>query len=324
MFDGNPFFVCLAAILGMASICTLSARGQARDGIACAMTRPAPEMNVLINDEHHGRFELRFIDGPVRIRKDRLPGLALRPAGVDGRGEFIIDQLGIGGEVFSNVPAIAWDPPAMYGPDDAPDGLLTLDVFRGRLVTLDVANGTLRIADGTLAEAADAVPYVVRTGNDAGGRGMYFEALLAGKPIELALSANAQTTLHFNDAAAADLPLKDEPGLIGRVITEKGESDITGARLAVPLVAGGLVLESAGVRFSDLFDSPALGIGGLDGYAITFDHERLKMRFTRSARQEVAADAVAITRIDDSLTSLRDTFNRDKEKVRLVLILSPT
>lgn len=300
------------------------ALAQSLDAIDCVMTRPSPEVTVLIYGKHAGRFELRFTDGPMLVRRALLETLDLQASPEGTPGEFIIEKLGIGSHIFENVPVIAWDPPDMYDEESAPDGVLTLEVFKDRLITLDVANSEIRISEGDLATDRAALPYTIDAGEDEGDRSLFFEARLGDEPIRMALSTSTQTTIHFSDNAAEKLPLENKPSLIGRVITEKGESTISGSRLALPLVAGSMVLESAEVRFSDLFEIPTLGIASLGEFAITFDPAHQKLQFAKSTRYDTAEPAGEITLIDESLKSIQEAFNRDQEKTRLLMILSPT
>lgn len=302
-------------LVGPTLLIASAASAQSADAIDCVMSRPAPEITAMINGQGPYRFEIHFTDGPVRIKRDLYDELNL------SESDSTIRTITLGDRTIRNLTAKSWDPSSMYSGDSAPDGFLTLSTFEGLLFTLDLANETVRVEPGELKAGGSSIDYVLRDFDDE--RRVLITARLGEKPLEIVLTANTQTTIHFSDAAIKELPLDGEPGLMGRVITDEGEAEITGARLTATLTAGGLTLERPGARFSSLFDTPTLGVPQLGDYAVTFDHTHRLVRFKKTEPATVTDSPIAGGDIG-GLPELKTAFNEDKDKTRLVMILSPT
>lgn len=114
--------------------------------------------------------------------------------------------------------------------------------------------------------------------------------------------------------------------MIGIARTPEGESVLIGGQLDGDVHIGAHVLSRPKLIFSDISPRANLGVRALMDYAVTFDQRNHRVRFTSkgserlSALHQQAARVASLTGGED----LRTAFNAHRDKVRMLLILSPT
>ena len=114
--------------------------------------------------------------------------------------------------------------------------------------------------------------------------------------------------------------------MIGIARTPAGESVLIGGTLAGDVRIGSAALEHPNLIFADLSPRANVGVQALTDFAVTFDQANHRVRFSRKANQVALAHhsaAAKVASLGDGL-DLKEAFNQDQGKVRLILILSPT
>ena len=113
---------------------------------------------------------------------------------------------------------------------------------------------------------------------------------------------------------------------MGRTGDSRGMFDLLGAQLDADVELGAQVLERPRVLFSEAFDEVRLGPGALEEFAVTFDAANARVEFARKQSRKVRRlheDAASVPTLEGDDT-LQAAFHRNREKVQMLLILSPT
>ena len=114
--------------------------------------------------------------------------------------------------------------------------------------------------------------------------------------------------------------------MIGRTMNEEGTFTILSASFDGTIMLGEQALNRSSLRFIDLVDEAGIGQEVLNEFAITFDQANRRVRFVRDEAQGQRQQqlAAAVASMDEGGAALKAAFNADRDKVRMLLILSPT
>ena len=149
-------------------------------------------------------------------------------------------------------------------------GVLSPNIFAGRLVTVDFGRGELRIGDRNAAPLGVGSPYanlhdghaLPAIGVDVGGQA--FNALI---------DTGAPGGLTFPYSMASSLPLTSAPVRVGTVRFVDGEHARYSATLVGDVRVGALTLTNPEVELIDGLPFVNIGMGLLRGMSITLDPE---------------------------------------------------
>lgn len=298
-----------------------------------------PEVEAWINGEGPWRFLVYAREGDHFIDDDVAGALSLqvrRAGSGDGEGEDPstglagLERLVLGGLELEGVEARISNLSEFFGGDDVPDGVLSLQAFGSRTVTLDFAGGRLIVSQGRLVEegSTDTLPYRLHIADDGLGEGKVpvFAARVGDRRMDVRLSFGMGGDLLFPLDHMDLLPLQGEPSVIGIARTGEDAFSIQGATLDATVLLGSHAIKEPGARFSEIFADAQIGSHLLEEFSVTFDLSRRLVRFQRDTEAGApgALPVREIASLDPGRKPLRATFNEEREKVRLVLILSPT
>jgi hypothetical protein len=251
-------------------------------------TRPAVDVSV----NGQGPF-LFLVDtgagGPPARAADSLVkrlGLAKvgRTASSDGGGAAVdIDQVTlpavtVGGWEVGGVAALARD----YG--STPylpklDGILGPAFFKGRLLTIDYARGTLTVADGELPppNGRTILNYELFEGN------MWIPVSIGGQSVKAVLDTGNIRALDMPAEAVKPLRMASFPRLAGNSAGISGSSEIREVTLAAPLRIGGHVIQRPAATFSEDFHEWNIGSALLQDFVIMIDQKNRRVRLVRAS-----------------------------------------
>ena len=217
----------------------------------------------------HGRISAALAQelGLERVGEVRTPA----PGGtVASRPVYGVASLSLGGIGFHEVGLV--EASAVRGPNAPWDGILGIDLFRDRTLTLDYANGVAAVSTEPLAGG-------VAAGFDNGIPSIPVE--IAGRTFQVDLdTGNGAAALFLPEAEARALPLAGEPVERGRARTSFGEFAIMEAPLAVPASVGGVPLSVNAVGWPPARGSGNLGSRGLTGTALHVDYRNRRVKVT--------------------------------------------
>jgi hypothetical protein len=207
--------------------------------------------------------------------------------------------------------------------DDDLHGALGLPFFADHLLTLDYAGGRLVMEEGALP-AADGKEVLDFTPGGSGGPAVTIQ--VAGQAMSTDLDSSRFGGIGLPEALMDELPLAGKTGMIGIARTAEGESVLIGGKLDGDVRIGAHALARPNLIFSDISPRANLGVRALMDFAVTFDQRNHRVRFTGkgserlSALHQQAARVASLTGGED----LQTAFNAHRDKVRMLLILSPT
>ena len=257
--------------------------------------------------EATGRVRVGDPDDPISIEGDRVR----------------IRRFGLGELEIPDVKAVRLDLSQMFGGGDDIAGVLAYPALSGYLWTLDLAEGRLIVARGGLPppDGREIVSYTLD-----GDASPTFRVRLAEREMSMQLSTLLFGSIGLHTDQMDMLPLAPGSGMIG--MSQQGEEvfPLLGAVLEGELRLGGHVLERPKLVFSDGSRHPSLGASALRDFAVTFDPAHRRARLERKESRIIARlhqQAAQVAALPGPGT-LREAFNRDREQVRLLFILSPT
>lgn len=280
----------------------------------------AREGDHLIDDDIARRLSLRAVEGST--------GGEEGPA--SAREHVRLGDLELGELRLGDLDARIADLSEIFGDEDAPDGVLSLQAFGDHLITLDFTGDRLVVSDGHLPASGDphTIPYTLGPADDGLGEGKVpvFPVRVADRRFDARLAFGLGGRLLFPLDDLEKVPVKTAPSVIGVARTGEGHFTIQGATVDGSVTLGGHAIEDCGVRFSEVFSSVQIGSHLLKDFAVTFDPSRRLVRFRRGASDRLTGigPLPEIASLDPGGKPLREAFNDDRDKVRLVLILSPT
>jgi hypothetical protein len=292
-----------------------------------------PVIEIYINDE--GPFSFLVYTGldVVALDESLTRQLKLPTAGKAwvGRAEeegslqgdaVRLTSVRVGSLSVADVPAVSMDFSEWKGDDDL-HGALGFSFFADHLLTLDYAGGRLLMEEGTLP-AADGVEVLDFTPGGDGGPAVTIE--VAGQSMSADLDSSRFGAVGLPEALMDELPLAGRTGMIGIARTAAGESVLIGGKLDGDIRIGAHVLPRPNLIFSDISPRANLGVRALMNFAVTFDQRNHRVRFVGKGSERLSALHKRAARVA-SLTGgedLQTAFNANRDKVRMLLILSPT
>jgi hypothetical protein len=121
-------------------------------------------------------------------------------------------------------------------------------------------------------------------------------------------------------------PLASEAGVIGQTKNEDGVFPILGASLEGTLAVGSHRFDNPSVFFSESFEHPSLGSGILEPFVLTLDLGNHRVRIERPTDRinPLLAKAAHLAPQTGEGDDIRSTFNKNVDRVRLMVLLSPT
>jgi hypothetical protein len=251
-------------------------------------TRPAVQVRV----NGKGPF-LFLIDtgaaGPAAradaslVAKLSLPTAGKTTSSDAGGAEVSIDKLAlatvqVGSWIVRDVEALTRD---YNGSTYLPhlDGILGLNFFKDRLVTLDYVHRRVIISSASLPmpDGKTVLSYELVDGNPA------VRVMLGGQPKTVLVDTGDIRAIDVPTAWLPGMPLASFPRLAGNSSSISGSTPIREVKLALPLVLGQFRIEEPSVTFSDDFDAANLGSTLLRDFVVTFDvrNRRLELKKPR-------------------------------------------
>lgn len=147
-------------------------------------------------------------------------------------------------------------------------GVLSPNIFRGRLVAFDFAHGEVRVTDRTHAPADAGRPYTVEHPLPA------IEVRVGEQSFEAHIDSGAPHVISFPYAIAPSLPLMAPPELAGTARFVDGERPRYRAQLQGELHIGPLTLNNPTIGFVDGLPFVNVGVTALRRMIVTLDPER--------------------------------------------------
>jgi len=320
--------LCLVAGLGLAVVAPTHATEDSLPLASIPLTNTGQfsVVEVLVNGA--GPFQFVLDDGMATTVIDRRVAEKLK---LGAEGEVRVASLGFAGFEIEDVQAKLVDLTKIWG-DGAKDGVIALDLFSDYLTTLDLPGQRLILRRGKLspADGDEILDYalVSRTDGEAfeGRQVVTIEVAVGDDSLIADLNPASWGALTLHRDYADKLPLTFEPGVIGNTVNDKGTFSILGAGFRGTLAIAGHKLKNPGVYFSDAFDHPSLGSGLLDSFEITYDQaqQRVRIHKPNPANHPMLVKAAGLTRQSGHGADLRTTFNQNLDKVRVMVLLSPT
>lgn len=237
------------------------------------LSGPRPTVSVRIGDSAPEAWVLDTGSGGSVITVDRAHALGLpeqqpvrigSPAGGTPLEGFLttVPSMSIG-EVTINDVGLA----AIPGPPSAHTGVLSPNVFAGRLVEFDFADSVVRIRDASEAPTSGATPYV-----GEGGRALpTLPVTVPGQVLNAYIDTGAVQAVTFPYEMAASLPLAAPPERVGVVRFVDGEHARYRAQVLGQVHVGPLTLRDPTVDFIDGLPFVNVGMEALRQLTITLD-----------------------------------------------------
>ncbi len=287
-----------------------------------------PTVEVTLNGKGPYRFAIDVNSTIGAIASDLAAELTLTPLAAEtgtvmDHATVRIDALRVGELSLESVPLETADP-AQYG--DGPDrarGVLALSMFSEFLTTIDYANGSLQLERGGLPETNGRGIVTYRV--DADGN-ILVPLDVDGIMVDAVVDPGLPGSVVLNRKYVAQLALPGEPKVIGRTMTPEGTFPLLSARFDGPILLGNQPIGRNSILFMDLVDAGGIGYDVLAEYAVSFDQQARRIRFSKDATRATRAQqaAAAIPSLAAGGLPLKSAFNRHADKVRLLFILSPT
>ena len=291
--------VTACAVVGWIVFCPAALQSKAQqplDHAAKAVVFSAPL--ELIHDKPYvsvtvnGRGPYRFLvdtgtGGEALIAPELADELALPVVGharlVDpsGQGEQRADILGIrslriGDVEFSDIKAIRH---RLYGEEENCQGALGFTLFRRFLLTLDFPGKRLVLGSGAINQdgGRSVVPFRMPDGVPI------VPLRIGGQRLEAQIDSGG-TGLSMPDSAAAKLKFLSTPVVFGKGESLATRFQIKAARLRPDVRIGRYAFRQAFVEINPAFPLVNFGSTPLQHFAVTFDQQKLLVRFESSQK----------------------------------------
>ena len=252
---------------------------------------------VPVTIDGRGPFRFSLDTGAGRTVVDRslarelkLPVIGASRVGDPARPEAIaaeevrIESLGLGGATVSRLTADSWDR-AELDPAARTRGALGMEVFAGRLLTLDYPGRRVVVARGELP-APDGRQVVAYRRSEGGT--LLVPVSIGQLAIEADLDTGSPEGLALPKSFAGRLTLQGELARIGRGRTAAGEFVVYGARAADTLRVGSIEIERPFLTFNDYLPNANIGYRLLRHLAVTLDQKNRRVRFEKREAGPIA------------------------------------
>jgi len=188
--------------------------------------------------------------------------------------------LPVGNIQFTNVPSHigSYNAPDEYLPDIG--GVLGLDLFDDRLLTLDYCHRRVVVESGELPQGGkDVIEYDNREGVP------YVNGTLGGQQLTLVLDTGSDRALDLPTEVLRSQFLASFPRSLGSSHGLAGETHGIGeVPLEDPLIIGSARFEHARATFSAAWPVPIIGSALLRKATITFDQKHNRMKITQGSK----------------------------------------
>jgi hypothetical protein len=263
-----------------------------RAEVAVELVGGLPVITAMVNGR--GPYRLGVDTGAagyLRVSPALAEALGLQPVGEARAGDpsgrnpiripiYQVESLSFGGLTFTG---ISTTPLPQLGPRTPQvDGIIGIGFFEHLLLTIDY--GALRLSAGPGALPPANGRDVVEITFD---RGLISVPLRIGETrhdVHLDTGNTAQP-LFLSAAAAAALPTRGEPRIVGRARTVSQEIEIRSLDLAAPVTVGTTLLPVTTVGFPAASPSGNIGSLALQGMAVTVDYANARLRIVPSGQQ---------------------------------------
>ena len=239
-----------------------------------------------------------------------------------------VASITLGDLTLQDVPAVVVDMSSIFGEDETAKGLLGFPVFADYLLTIDFPGERLRVSGGELppSDGKNVLEYTEEEIEGIPGKYPAIPLQVEDQLLRARLDSTSGGEIMLPTEFTEKFQLVNEPGRMAMARTPDGDFDILGATLDGTALIGSHRLTRPKLRFSDLYNDASLGTDVLDRFALTFDQANRRVRFDQPAeyRDPLHEKAARIQLVSGEGDDLRTAFNRHKEKVQLLLILSPT
>lgn len=184
-----------------------------------------------------------------------------------------LDSLKIGDAVFHDVGAMSRSYKSMPRME-AIDGMLTLNLLRDYLVTIDFAGKVLRFAPGELpANGADVVSY------KSDGGVPQVQLVVGDETVAARIDTGNMIGEFVLPAARAEkLEFESAPTVVGRARTISGEMEIKQGRAKAIFRIGSREFRNPLVTFPAVSDVANIGSKAFAHLVLTFDQKNLRLR----------------------------------------------
>ena len=249
---------------------------------------PEPAVEVMVNGQ--GPFLFAIDTGATdeaRVDSSLVERLGLRIIGTDtgndGSGKDTIrvgvvrlNSLSVGGLAFHNVNAATRDFNRLNLPHI--DGILTFDLFRDYLFTLDYPAKRVRLERGELPKADGAEILRLKRVHSHPAVDIMIGSERVTAEID---SGNVGHEFLFPASLVEKLSLATKPVSIGKARTITHEFELKEARLKANIRLGKYEFTQPLISFPAPFPFANIGSKLLNQFAITFDQKNDRVRFVR-------------------------------------------
>jgi hypothetical protein len=250
-------------------------------------TRPAVEVRV----NREGPFLFLIDTGaagePARADSSMVKRLSIRIGGSaeasDASGaeasvdRVVLESVGLGGLTVHNVAALSRD---YGGPSYLPriDGILGIEFFRDKLLTLDFPHRRVIIADGALPkpDGESVLSYELIDGNP------YIDAELGGRRIKAIVDTGDIRAVDVPSTWLQTMHLSSFPRVVGTGSGVSGSIGLREVELADPLKIGRYSFTHPLVTFADEYREANIGSTIWQHFAITIDQKNRRIRLIRA------------------------------------------
>lgn len=176
-----------------------------------------------------------------------------------------LNGLVVGGQTFDHIPVVSGPEGQDTGPLGKVDGVLALNSFGGRVITIDFAGRRLRIGKRRLDAQERSHSFKFRS-----DRGCpIVTARIGNERFPVRLDTGSEMGLLLPTSYLKKLPLKSKPANVGSFRTMLNQFSIEQATVAGAVEVAGRRLNLDRVLFSDAFPVPNLGSGAMSKLSLT-------------------------------------------------------
>ena len=288
---------------------------------------------VDVKIDNRGPFKFRIDSGaPTTIVDTSVVqelGLSVEDQ-AEGRSPRVeIGALALGSARFVGVAAEVRDLEEIWG-EGSPSGVFGFELFGERLVTLDLPLQKLVLHPGELPppDGQEILAYTVQSRDDDLGQRQVptIEIAVAGRTLNVELNPLGFGTLTLPKNQMERFPLASESGVIGQAKKRDEMFPIFGASLEGSMVLGSHRFDQPSVFFSESFEYPSLGSGTLEHFVLTLDpaHRRVRLERPTGRANPLLSKAAGLVPQSGEGDDIRSAFNKNVDRVRLMVLLSPT
>jgi len=195
-----------------------------------------------------------------------------------GTGEIEVDLVSLssvaaGNLVFENQQMALLDLAGMMPGGQMPLGVLSYRLFAGHLLEFDYPHQKMRIYEGGLPAANGRDIFAFDTPIPS------IPVSLAGQVFDMHLDTGSPSGFTLPLAAAASLPLRSEPEVVGHGRTVDADFAVLGAKLDGSAVIAATAIETPTLRFIDGAPVGNVGSEMLARFVVTIDptHSRIRL-----------------------------------------------